>query len=92
MKERSPEGIPDSASGDAGVNPEICIWCRNRMQDVCPPCQEEGKYRWLEPETLADWELPPELPPMRKLVDCPAADRLAIIWLNASYRQMREGL
>ena len=69
-------------------NLKICIWCRNRNQEICvEECRPEGRYRHLEPECLPDWELPPELPPFHKLVDLPAVERLALIYLHAFYAQ-----
>lgn len=68
-------------------NMSICVWCRNREQEVCVERgRQEGKYRYLEPEPLAHWELPPELPAFRELVELSAAERLAIIYLDAFYR------
>ena len=73
----------------AKLNMGICIWCANREQEVCVErCRQEGKYRYLVPEALADWEEPPELPPFRELVDLPARERLGLIYLDAAYRQM----
>jgi hypothetical protein len=68
-------------------NPEICNYCVNQSKEVCVPCEKEGKYRYLEVEDLTYNELPPELPPMRELVDRPAQERLAIIWMSARYTQ-----
>lgn len=70
------------------LNAAICAWCGNRYQEVClTRCQEELRYRYLEPAPLSSWELPPELPPFRELVDLPAAERLALIYLAAVYAQ-----
>lgn len=72
-------------------NMSICVWCRNREQEVCVErCRQEGKYRYLEPEPLAHWELPPELPPFRELVELSAGERLAVIYLRAYYLGRRE--
>jgi hypothetical protein len=69
-------------------NMQICIWCGNRRAEVClAKCQPEGRYRYLEPEPLPFWEGPPELPPFRDLMALPAAERLAILYLHAFYRQ-----
>ena len=71
-------------------NMGICIWCRNRGQEVCiERCQAEGRYRYLEPEPLPAWETPPELPSFRELVDLSASERLALIYLDAYYRGRR---
>ena len=68
-------------------NMRICVWCRNRMQEVCTvSCQEEGRYRYLEPEPLARWKQPPELPTFRELLDLSASERLAFVYLDAHYR------
>ena len=69
-------------------NERICIWCRNRMVEVClTACQPEGRYRNLEPDELQDWEAGPELPPFRDLVDLSAAERLALLYLSACYHE-----
>jgi hypothetical protein len=68
----------------------ICIWCANQNREICiEECRGEGKYRHLEPEALEPGEMGPELPPMRKLVDQPPEERLAIVWLNAYYGDAR---
>lgn len=69
------------------INPNICPWCANKTTDVCEECGKEGRYRFLEADSLPQWETPPELPSMRHLVDMPAAERLAIIWLAARYAE-----
>jgi hypothetical protein len=66
---------------------EICTYCANKSSGSCPTCQEEGKYRYFEPDSLADWELPPELPSMRQLVDYPPYERLAILYLSVALEQ-----
>jgi hypothetical protein len=67
-------------------NEGICVWCRNKTVDVCLAlCQPEGHYRYLEPDVLEDWEPGPRLPPFCKLVDLPAYERLALIYLSAYY-------
>ena len=71
-------------------NMRICVWCGNRDHQVCMSCQQEGKYRHLEAAPLDPWEQPPELPAMRELVDLPARERLALIWLNIRYWDQRE--
>ena len=70
-------------------NMRICVWCGNRDRETCVPCQQEGKYRHLEPAPLESWEQPPELPAMRELVDLPAQERLILIWLSVRYSQTR---
>lgn len=66
-------------------NMSICSWCSNRQREDCAACQAEGKYRHLVPELPASWELPPSPPPFRELVDLPAGERLAIIYLVIYY-------
>ena len=69
-----------------GRNMAICNYCLNRNTYECEfECQPEGKYRYLEPEPLPQWETPPGLPSYRKVVDMPLADTLATIWLHAYY-------
>ncbi len=69
-------------------NQAICVWCANRQQEVCVMrCQEEGRYRYLEPAPLASWEQPPELPRFRDLIGLPAIERLALIYLAAVYER-----
>lgn len=70
-------------------NPGICVWCANKGKEVCGECQDEGKYRCLEPEALPAWESPPELPSYRQLVDAPAPELRAIIWLHSWYQDSR---
>ena len=74
------------------LNPAICLYCANKSQEVClTDCQPEGRYRYLVPEPLSSWEFPPELPPFRDLIDLPAVERLALIYLAAVYeRRQRE--
>ena len=75
---------------DQAVSREICIWCANQNRDVCvEECRPEGKYRHLVPEALEPGEMGPELPPMRELIDKPAEERLAVVWLNSYYKEPR---
>jgi len=69
------------------LNPAICVWCVNKNRDVCDQCQDEGRYRFLDPAPLAHYELPPELPPFRDLLDLPAVERLALIYLAVVYER-----
>ena len=74
-------------------NMAICNYCLNRNKYECQSeCLPEGRYRYLEPEPLPAWEMPPELPPYREMVDMPAADVRAMIWLHAYYLDPRNGL
>lgn len=67
-------------------NMAICVWCLHRNTYECEfECQPEGKYRYLEPEPLPQWETPPSLPPFCALVDMRWAEVLAILWLHAYY-------
>jgi hypothetical protein len=69
-------------------NPAVCAWCGNKNQEVCVErCQAERQYRYLEPATLHDWELPPELLSFRVLMALPAIERLALIYLATAYMQ-----
>jgi hypothetical protein len=80
--------MPKRKAIERARNESICIWCRNRMVDVClTACQPEGRYRYLEPDDLQDWEAGPELPPFRGLVDLSAAERLALLYLSACYHE-----
>ena len=71
-------------------NTRICVWCGNRSREMCLPCQQEGKYRHLEPAPLDPWEQPPELPAMRELVDLPAEERLTSVSLSIRYSQTKD--
>ena len=73
----------------ATPDPRICRWCAAALRDVCVRCSAEGSYRYLEPEPLPVWKHPFALPPFRELVDLPAAERLALIYLAAYYAQER---
>jgi len=69
-----------------GRSMAICNYCLNRNKYECEfECQSEGRYRYLEPEPLPQWEMPPQLPPFRALADLPLADALATLWLHAYY-------
>ena len=69
-------------------NPAICAWCGNKNQEVCVEyCQAERQYRYLEPATLRDWEMAPEMPPFRVLMALPAIERLALFYLAQVYTQ-----
>ena len=73
---------------NAPPNQAICVWCANRQKEVCVTrCQDEGRYRYLEPAPLASWEVPPELPRFRDLINLPASERLALIYLAAVYER-----
>jgi hypothetical protein len=67
-------------------NMAICRWCCNQMVDVCPEkCQPEGRYRYLVPDAQKEWEPKYHLPPFRELIDWPAQDRLALLYLCVFY-------
>ena len=53
-------------------------------------CQQEGHYRYLEPAPLASWEALPELPPFRELLELPAVERLALVYLAAFYERRQK--
>ena len=70
------------------LNASICIWCGNKLQEACVAhCQDEGRYRYLTPATLPHWEAPPGLPPFRELMELPAIERLALVYLALAYAQ-----
>ena len=94
MNTRERDQARRSRPRESEINPAICAWCANKQQEVCiERCQEEGSYRYLEPATLAHWELPPELPSFRVLMALPALERLALIYLAVVYerRQAERG-
>lgn len=74
------------------MNPKICLYCANRTAEVCLVCRKEGVYRHLAPEVLPSWEPRPQLPNMRELVDWPAYERLAIIYLVSWYQKEAQGV
>jgi hypothetical protein len=66
--------------------PKIGAYCLNDGREVClAKCAPEKKFRHFEPVPLEPWEFPPEQPPMREMVDQPAAARLAIMWIVNHY-------
>lgn len=69
---------------------EICTYCVNKTSAACIDCQQEGRYRFLEPDNLESWEQPPELPSMRNLVDMPAYERLAVLYLSVALEQRQK--
>ncbi len=78
---------PRQAVKEAVKSPrqEICLYCANKSRDVCGPCGEEGKYRYLVPVALESWENF-DLIVMKNLVDWDAPARLAALYLLAYYR------
>ena len=83
-------GYPSEECQAPERNMAICSYCLNRNKYECEfECQPEGRYRYLEPEPLLGWEMPPELPPYRIVVDMPLAVVLAMIWLHAYYLDRR---
>jgi hypothetical protein len=83
----------DSPEAATDINPRnmrICVWCDNRSREVCLPCEREGRYQSLEAAPLDSWEQPPELPAMRELVDLPAQEWLALVWLSVRYRELQD--
>jgi hypothetical protein len=67
-------------------NPDICRFCKNKTKDVCNPCDQEGKYVWLDPIDISALLLP-DMPEMRTLNTWPANDRLAIMYLYTVVQQ-----
>ena len=68
----------------------ICTYCANKSREPCSQCRSEGKYRHLEAAALYHWELPPDLPSMSEMVDMPAAERLALMWLALKYQEQEK--
>ena len=66
---------------------EVCVYCGNRSRDVCADCAAEGMYRALEPEAVAEWELP-RLPAYREFMEWPAPAKLALLYLIAYYQEL----
>ena len=59
---------------------------RQRPKERCETaCQPEGKYRHLEPVAPEHWEVGPELPAFREMVEMAPALRLAWLYLMAYY-------
>ena len=86
--EREPASREPAEEEAQEPNPAICAWCGNKDQEVCVErCQAERQHRYLEPATLHDWEMAPELPPFRVLMALPAIERLALIYLTAAYME-----
>jgi hypothetical protein len=78
-QELSPNGVK------AKPNPGICIYCANSQSEACKErCEEEGKYRYLVPATLENWECFREVV-FTNVVDMDPATRLAFIYLMAHY-------
>ena len=66
-------------------NPAICAWCGNKNQEGCVErCQAERQYCYLEPATLHEWELPPELPPFRVLAHPAPPSRPLSAWRSST--------
>lgn len=84
MKERLIQPFNGEKEGGS-PDLRVCAYCANHTSDACPACMEEGKYRALAPARLPHWELPPELPPFKELLEMPAAARLAFVYLGLYY-------
>ena len=71
-----------------GSDLRVCAYCINRGRERCvTECVPEGKFRYLEPVALEDWEQPPPLPPYRVMVDMRPYTVRAVIWLSEYYAQ-----
>ena len=88
MPERlRPIGPEASAEKVRQLNMKICVWCTNRESESCiTECQQEGKYRHLDPEPLEEWEPGPRLPQFRDMLQMTPYERLAILWLAIFYQ------
>ena len=75
--------------GRAGMYYYICPWCINKDRESCSGCAAEGRFRFLEPETLWNWEHF-ELPPFRELLEMNGPAKLAVLWLALYYLQQKE--
>ena len=68
----------------------VCGYCQNQGQASClTRCRTEGRYRYLEPVVLEEWDHPPEIPGMGDLLSYDAVTRLALVKLSLHY--LREG-
>ena len=68
------------------IDGRVCVFCVNRGREIClTKCSPEGKFRYLEPESLGGWEPLPELPPFREVVEMQSYNKLAIIYLAFYY-------
>ena len=75
-----------SAEVSTKRNMKVCVWCSRNNRESCETvCQPEGKYRLLDPVIPDHWEMPPSPPAFREMVDMPAAERLAFLWLVVYY-------
>lgn len=71
--------------------PKIGAYCLNEGREVCVArCAPEQKFRHLEPAPLDPWELPPEIPPMRTLVELNGHTVRGIFYLALCYQQQKE--
>ncbi|MSP12818.1 MAG: hypothetical protein EXR62_07660 [Chloroflexi bacterium] len=72
-------------------SPAICVWCINQYKERCiSQCAPEGKFRYLEPSSLEQWEMPPALPPFRELLQMSGHEKLAILYLGLFYLHWME--
>jgi hypothetical protein len=79
------------ANGGFCPEPKIGAYCNNNGKEGCiKRCAPEGKFRYLDPAPLESWELPPELPKMKELVDLSGQAVRGIFYLALYYRQQED--
>ena len=66
----------------------IMPWCLNRSRECCVECAKEEQFRYLEPETLWDWEHF-RLPTFQELLKMSSHAKLAVLWLALYYLQQK---
>ena len=81
---------PVKPEGKDAICYAVCGYCRNQGQPSCrTQCRQEGRYRYLEPVALEEWEQPPEIPGMDELLSYDGVTRLALVKISLHY--LREG-
>lgn len=74
------------AEKDDSIRIAVCGYCFNRGKEVClKDCAPEGLYRYLDPVALDGWDNPPQVPPMRTLLEYEPVTRLAFMTLMMHY-------
>ena len=77
---------PEKSDGLGIIKNVVCAYCRNRFKyRGITSCSSEGLYRNLEPMELGDWQRPPKLPAMSKLMDYAPVTRMTLMYLVLHY-------
>ncbi len=85
------ELMPEKPDGFGVIKNIVCEYCRNKLRQGCiEVCAPEGLYRNLHPTDLGEWQHPPNLPSMSKLMEFAPSTRFALMYLTLHYVVSRD--